>query len=555
MSRLLLSFACILTVSLPALGGDPLVIGGVDFDEVFRLGTGEVLDSDDDIYIVNRGTLLVEGGILNQTGQIYVLDDAGFVIDSGEFHLSGNDTNIWVGNRGHFVVKNGAFLHYVQQYVAQHNIIGWGDARIELEDSEVDCDGSIEFIYLVERAAYSASRMTYNHWKTWYLWDDTALTLTDVNIAGDVVFYDRPTLRFTNTTLVMPWLYLGDGATVDSRFPQPEPASAPVTLLIEDGVEGFAGIGWSLSIDNCRYVAWGINPYPGSQVSIRDSALTMVLFRFLGRGEGSVDGIMRNGAFYDDQVIPADDRFLRLVNTSVAFWKVDVDEEFDLTARDIVFSEMMVKNDAKARVIDSVCEGQTIHLGVQHRAELVFEGGEVWSYVSAWDDAVMVLESSVVDWQMGRFIYQTRNIAHGHSRLYCVNSWLRSPPEAFDAALVLFVSVDRMTAVDPDHLEVRGSAWIDAGPSNPASFIRYRLEFKKEDGETWSLIEESSRPVDDDVLGYWDIAALPAGHYTLRLTAWSTDEDSSNPTHDFPAMRTVTLPLNPPPRRPSGRVP
>jgi len=256
-----------------------------------------------------------------------------------------------------------------------------------------------------------------------------------------------------------------------------------------------------------------------------------------------------------DQVIPADDRFLRLVNTSVAFWKVDVDGEFNLVARDIVFSEMMIKNDAKARVIDSVCEGQTIHLGVQHRGELVFESGEVWSYVSAWDDAMMVLESSVVDWQMGQFIYQTRNIAHGTSRLYCVNSWLRSPPEAFDAALVMFVSVNRMTADGADRLQVRGSAWIDAGPSSLVSFDRYRLEFKKEDGETWSLIEELSRSVDDGLLGSWNITALPAGRYTLRLTVWSSDEDASHPTHDYPAMKTVTLPLNPAPRRPSGRVP
>ncbi len=317
MKRPLLMLALALSASFPALGAGPLVIGAVDHDEVFRIGPGEELDSIDEIYIVNRGILLVEGGILNQANQIYVLDDGGFVIDGGELHLSGNDTNIRVGDHGRFVVRNGGFLHYVQQYVAQHNIIGWGDARIELEDSEVDCDGSIEFIYLVERASYSATRTTYNHWKTWYLWDDTALSLTDVNIAGDVVFYDRPTLRFTNTTLVMPWLFLDDGATVDFSFPKPETPSAPVSLVIEDGVDGFSGIPWSVSIDNCRFVAWGINPFPGSHVTVRDSDLTMVLFRFLGQGRGNIDGIMRNDSFYEDQVVPSGDRFLRLFDTSV----------------------------------------------------------------------------------------------------------------------------------------------------------------------------------------------------------------------------------------------
>jgi hypothetical protein len=445
------------------------------------------------------------------------------------------------------VVSNDSFLHYDQQYVAQHSIVGWGDARIELEDSEVDCDGSIEFIYLVERAAYSALRMTYNHWKTWYMWDDTALTLSEVNIAGDIVFYDRPTLSFTDTNLVMPWLFLDDCATVDYRFPRPDHPSAPVTLRIEDGSEGFTGIPWSLSITDCRYVAWGINPYPGSRVTVRDSELTMVLFRFLGAGAGSVDGIMRNGAFYDDQVIPADDRFLRLVDTSVAFWKVDVDEDFELVASNIVFSEMMVKNDADVRVTDSVCEGQTIHLGVQDRAKLVFEDGQVWSYVSAWNDSLMVLDSSIVDWRMGRYIYQTRNIAHGSSRLFCINSWLRSAPEAFDAAMVLFVAIDRLTGDGAGPLQVTGSAWIDAGPASPASFDRYRLEVRSEDGGSWAVIEESSRQVVDGVLGEWQASALPAGRYILRLTVWVRDDDSAVATQDYPAMKTITLSLDAPP--------
>ncbi len=215
---------------------------------------------------------------------------------------------------------------------------------------------------------------------------------------------------------------------------------------------------------------------------------------------------------------------------------------------------MMVKNDGVAYVIDSICEGQTIHLGVQHRAMLVFESGEVWSYVSAWDDATMVLKNSLVDWKLGRFIYQTRNIAHGNSRLYCINSWLRSPPEALDAALVLFVAIDRLSVVTPGRLGIRGSAWIGTGSSSPASFERYRLEFSKEGDEDWSLIEDSVRPVDSDELGVWDIADLSAGRYTLRLTVWTRNDDWSKPTHAYPAVRTVTLPMMPPPRRTSRRL-
>ena len=72
---------------------------------------------------------------------------------------------------------------------------------------------------------------------------------------------------------------------------------------------------------------------------------------------------MRNNSHYSDLTVPVTDRHLRLLNTSVQWWKVDVIEGFDLTAADIVFSEMMVKEDSVAYLTNSICEGQTIHLG------------------------------------------------------------------------------------------------------------------------------------------------------------------------------------------------
>jgi hypothetical protein len=114
--------------------------------------------------------------------------------------------------------------------------------------------------------------------------------------------------------------------------------------------------------------------------------------------------------------VPVADRTLRLVRTRVQWWKVDVMDGFQLTADSITFSEMMVFGASSAHLTNSTCEGQTIHLGAVDQATVDFERGEVWTYVSAWEDAVMVLRDSLVDFRKGAYQYQTCNIAHQRSR-------------------------------------------------------------------------------------------------------------------------------------------
>jgi hypothetical protein len=120
--------------------------------------------------------------------------------------------------------------------------------------------------------------------------------------------------------------------------------------------------------------------------------MAMLLFRFVGPGQMQLQGIMRNNSHYDDLIIPGSDRNLHLVNTSVMWWKVDVVEGCDLTADSIIFSEMMVRENSRAHLTRSVCEGQTIHLGALHDAFVDFQDGEVWTHVSVWDNATMVLQ-------------------------------------------------------------------------------------------------------------------------------------------------------------------
>jgi hypothetical protein len=516
----------------------PLIIGDSPEDEVFEINSKTEFYHTGGILVKGKGVLLVKG-TLYQVGNIYVTETGSMVVDGGRLHLDGNDTNVYVDEEGSLTF-NDALLHYVQQYVGQHNLIAGNDGRISFSRSRVDCDGSIEFVHLADNASYEAVNTVFADWTTWYLHHETSLFLEEVNYAGDIVFYDSPTLTFKNTNVIMLWLYFGDGAVMDYEFPS---ESTSVTVTIDDTLPGVSGIPWRLTIEDCSYVTWGVNPYPGSDITVRDSQLTMALFRFSGQGTFTLEGIMRNNSYYKDEYIPVTDRRFRLVNTSVKWWKVDVIDDFQLRADSIVFSEMVLKNNSKAYLTNSVCEGQTIHLGAKDNAFVSFEKGEVWSYVSVWNNACMVLRDSVVDWEKGKFIYQTSNIAHGNSRLYCLNSMVKSKPRAYDSALVMFAYI-----VSPAHnkqggIPIHGSAWIDAGPESDVTFSCYQLSWSKNSTD-WILITDSGTPVEDGILGVWDTAGLLGGEYTLQLRIWVDNDHSIYPPDQYPVYRTVILPLN-----------
>src|SRR5207247_3440924 len=117
---------------------------------------------------------------------------------------------------------------------------------------------------------------------------------------------------------------------------------------------------------------------------------------------------------------------------------------------------IIIKNPPLALLTNRICESKTIHLGAIDNAYVYFQDEEVWTHVSAWSQALMVLDRSLVDWRKGQFQYQTRNIAHNRARLYALNSELVVLPEAMESALATFA---RLSTFAQPQLETTASTW------------------------------------------------------------------------------------------------
>ncbi len=294
---------------------------------------------------------------------------------------------------------------------------------------------------------------------------------------------------------------------------------------------------------------------PGSNVTIRDSKLASALFPFMGSGTYVIQGDFKNDTFYADHIFSsAPDRHLHLINTDVAWWKVDPGDDVVFYADDIIIAEMIFGNNAKSYITNSICEGQTVHIGATDNAYVHWKDGEIWTHVSAWYSATMVLENTIVDWtkQKTPIGIPQPNLAHNGARLYCLNTeFVDGPdadsepdylPEARDSAVVMYEKIDYPasgTVVTRGLVNVLGSAWVKVGPNNRflISFSSYELAYQRDGEINWTVFRISTTQIDNvGTLGVWDTRTLPAGTYKLRLKINTTGFPPKDPTGNFPLV-------------------
>jgi hypothetical protein len=380
------------------------------------------------------------------------------------------------------------------------------------------------------------------------MYDRSRLSLQSVLNGGDVVFYDAVTIDVRNSIGIMPWLYFPAGSVADLAFPDASRCDASGCPTVSKTIDATTvqGIQWSVRIEESALVMWGIHSYPGSQVTVSDSALAMALVRLAGDRAYVVDGEFVNGSSYTDKTFSSlPDRMLRMVNSSVRWWKVDVIDSAQAIIDRIRFAEMMVMRSARALVTNSVCEGQTIHLGATGDAFVHFQDGEVWTHVSAWHRATMVLDRSLVDWRKAEYPYQSRNIAHGQARLYAVNSELVCPPEAMDSSVVTFARLgsfgSQLGLAPKGRIPVRGSAWIATGPDSPVTLDRWTLAVRIRGTTAWRKFAQGGSPVHDSSMA--SVYLRRPGVYEVKLTIFLRGDDpgTPHPTWAFPAIKELVV--------------
>ncbi|MCD4792259.1 MAG: T9SS type A sorting domain-containing protein [Bacteroidales bacterium] len=485
-----------------------------------------------DLYVgYNDSVLIVSDTIIN--GDIIIYGNGVFIVDSAKLTLSGN---LYARDNGQAIFRNYAHLHFNQLYMAQYFLFLVNNAKFEATDVTIDGNNyPLNFQELRDSSVYIARRVNFIDWVFRKVYNNSTLILEDVDFVGDLLVDDSCQVNFTRCAKLLPWLEAPYGSVFDIQFPM---SDTVLHFEFNETQPGIDGIGYTMTIDTCNIVWWGIESFPGSNLTVTNSLVYGAALRISGSDTLTFYGVL-DSTYYTDFTVPLPDRHFQLLNSAVYSWQPYALENTVLYIDSCSFGEMMGKNNSVSYITNSVCDGIWQHLGFTDNAFGNFTDGLVKSFVSVWQNATLLIVNSSVKaispWAPPPL---GPNIAHNHSYLLAVNSEFDFLPEAQDTSLVMFVALDTLDITQVDNnINISGSAWIDAGPDNSPmiTFDRYKLYYCLQPENTWTLIEESTSQVYQNLLSVWNTNGLNQGDYLVKLTIWDNEGDSLS------ALRPITL--------------
>lgn len=463
-----------------------------------------------------RDTMVIKTNT-TQRGSIFVIGYGVLIVDGAMLSIAGH---IGASGLGKVYFRNGARLHFDQQFVAQYYVFLTDYALFEATDATVDANSVMHFIELHKNSTYIAKRTLFPDWTFRKMFDRSSLILEDIKHCGDLMIGDSSFVQYTRCDTLMPWFPNPSGSFFSIQFPDP---NFVAHFELSKNTPGVNGINYSVIIDSCRQCWWSLESFPQSNVTIRNSTIRGCALRIPGNDSMFVKGIS-NYQLHANLTVPLTDRQLKFENTYITWWNWYPMDKTIFRMDSCLFSEMIGKGKSVTYATSSIHDGMTIMLGAIDTALVVYANGVSQAFVSSWDYSTLLLINSIVQPLRP---YQSTNIAHKHSNMLCVNSKFVSLPFAMDTALVMFAAIDEIPPTQVSAtITVRGSAWIHAGPFNPTKFKYYRLYWSPLFTSDWKLIRNSFLPISDTTLGVWSTSGLTSGNYLLRLTLFDDAGDS-----------------------------
>ena len=452
-----------------------------------------------------------------QNGNVYVLGNGVFIVDNARFSVVGQ---IGAMGNGKIYVRNGATLHFNQSWVGQYSLWLFENSYFEAADATIDANHVMHFVETHDDATYIARRCYYPDWTFKKFFERSTVIMEDVAHIGDMMVGDSSNIHLIRCDTLMPWFQAPDGSIIDIEFPDPDSVEH---FEFHSGVAGIDGVGETFILDTCARCWWSFETYPGCSVIVRNSEIRGCAQRIPGADTFSISGI-RNYNFNTNLVVPLSDRYLQFISTYNFWWNWYPWENTVFFIDSCVFGEMICSNTATIFATRCIHDGSTITLATKDSSFMSFEAGTSYAFAGSFQQSTLLMKDTYITplWP-----YQATNIAHHNSRFLCVNCDFDSLPFALDTALVMWVAIESPESAGVECVvPIIGSAWIDVGPENPATFERYRLYWSPADSAVWTLIDDSTGEVSNGILGLWNTSSLGEGDYELRLVLINSEGDS-----------------------------
>jgi len=452
----------------PSIQVSDLVVGLADPDEAVTI-TGN--------YYLNGNIMILNRGVLN--------------IEMANFQIDGD---IFIVGQGYMKVEDGTFT-VIQEYIYEHQAIVSEGGKLEFKNIDFHSSGQSWSTGLTDSAQYILENVTISDgFITSGFMGQSRGIIANTDLPGEFLCFGNSHLEISNSDFLLMWLVLPDSSTVESSLPDD---SLITNWSFSETEPEIQGIPYSVTIDSCTRVMWGLISMTGSKATFSDTEFRTIGLMFTDPDSIVVTNIT-NESQHNDDIANVPDRELRLINSQVHTWSFYASSNSNIAVNNCVFGEVLSQDSSKVYISNSVCDGTGGYLGAFHNSFLLVVGSLIKSQVICRQTAVLLgIQSAFTGTEID---------GDESSIMFIANTASAVEPEAHKSAIIFEAQCPIVEGRIDDEIPILGTARIIHGPLIPIEFTGYSLSYSFDPGHPqWQQINQIyPNAVVNDTLAKWD---------------------------------------------------
>ena len=468
---------------------DTIVVGAVPNDTLVITGAFTHTGL---IFVMNDGVLIFKNAQVIDTGDVYVVGNGKLLADSSDFF-------------------------FPQEYFYQRALMFIQNATGEFNHCSFNYSGMSHNLVVGDSANVVMNNIHQNDFTTCGLWGASSLQINQCNLTGEYILMSESQATFTNCDTLLLWYNFPDSSVINYSYP---PGDTVYNYSFNNTVAGVNGINYSVDVDSCHTVWWGIMPVNGSDVTLTNSTLRTIGVWFQRGDTALATGIFNNSS-YTNYVTPLSDRNLHLINSYVQTWSLYVFDSSQIFIDSCQLGEVGCQQTSSAITSNFLLDGSGGYFWATDTTFVFATGVTVYTLPRSERNGIFLLAYSWVPFMMPQAI--------GNSVMICVQNNLQMDPIPYDGAVAWLQNI---ASPDTNYVQslfaITGDAWIDQGPlGNWMDFQSYSLTYQLFGDTVWhAIVTDSVNEVHNGNLAYWNTNGLQSGDYLLRLVVKNNVGDS-----------------------------
>jgi Secretion system C-terminal sorting domain len=469
---------------------DDLIIGDIDPNEIVIIDSSYFLNGN--LTIVNNGKLILDHASFQINGDITILGTGELTATGGSFKVIQNFTYEHKAT----ILESGLFKLDSVQFTSSGQSWSFGavgEGELIIKNSEIS-DGFI----------------------TTGLFEQSSAQIIGNQLPGEFLCFGENNLVFNNNDWLLLWLVLADSSVINLELPDD---SLLIGWQFDESQPGVSGISYSVTIDSCTNVNWGLISQSGS-----DATFNNTNFRVSGLMFNDPDSILvqniTNGSHYSDVIIDVPDRNLHLINTDVQTWNFYPFEDSKVTVRNSIFGEMITSDSAYAFIDNSVCDGSGGHLEASGLSTIIVFRSIINSQILSRNFSVLAGMNSAF---MG-----TEIVSNDYSVIAILNTQYLTSLTTNQSSVIFDEQLPPVEDIASNNVLINGTAQLFVGPESTVQFEGYKVFYSPDPvNPNWTDTDGLHvQQVVNDTLAIWNTEGLSVGTYPLALSVYHTLGDS-----------------------------